>query len=115
MAKAKDDGIEQFGLGPESLELIRHIFHGHPEVHEVKIFGSRAMGRFDNHSDVDLALWGDLNQGLIARILGELDELPLPYNFDVKAYESIRHEPLKRHIDKFGKVLYIIPTSSRPR
>ncbi len=26
----------------------------------------------------------------------ELDELPLPYTFDVKAYEAIKHAPLKR-------------------
>ena len=108
MAKAKDAGIEQFGLSSEALALIRQVFRGHPEVREVKIFGSRAMGRFENHSDVDLALWGDMNEGLIARILGELDELPMPYTFDVKAYESIKHEPLKRHIDEVGRILYIV-------
>jgi predicted nucleotidyltransferase len=108
MAKAKDAGIERFGLGSEALELIRRVFRGHPEVREVKIFGSRAMGRFENHSDVDLAVWGDLNQGLIARMLRELDELPLPYTFDVQAYESIKHEPLKRHIDEVGRILYDI-------
>lgn len=106
MAETKSVGIEQFGLTPEALELLREVFRRHPEVREVKIFGSRAMGRSENHSDVDLALWGDLNQALIARIMGELDELPLPYTFDVRAYESIRHEPLKRHIDEFGRVLY---------
>jgi len=112
MAKTKDAGIEPFGLTPEALEHIRQVFRGHPEVHEVKIFGSRAMSRFENHSDVDLALWGDLNRDLIARILAELDELPLPYTFDVKAYESIKHEPLKRHIDKVGKILYTVEDSS---
>jgi hypothetical protein len=44
----------------------------------------------------------------------ELDELPLPYTFDVRAYESIRHEPLKRHIDEFGKTLCRNPASSPP-
>jgi len=112
MAKAKDAGIEQFGLSPESLALIRRVFQGHPEVREVKIFGSRAMGRFENHSDVDLALWGNLNQDLIARIFAELDELPLPYTFDVKAYGSIKHEPLKRHIDEVGRILYTVKGSS---
>jgi len=33
----------------------------------------------------------------------ELDELPLAYTFDVKAYEAVKHTPLKRHIDEFGK------------
>ena len=106
MVEAKSDGIEQFGLKPEALELIREAFRRHPEVREVRIFGSRAMGRFENHSDVDLALWGDLDPAMIARIMGELDELPLPYAFDVQAYESISHELLKRHIDEFGSVLY---------
>ncbi|MFH1715745.1 MAG: nucleotidyltransferase domain-containing protein [Planctomycetota bacterium] len=115
MAKAKDAGIEPFGLKPEALALIRRVFRGHPEVREVKIFGSRAMGGFENHSDVDLALWGDLNQGLIARIFGELDELPLPYTFDVKVYEAIKHAPLKRHIDEVGKILYEGQSSSPSR
>jgi len=57
---------------------------------------------------VDLALSGDLNLRLIGQIVRELDELPLPYTFDVKAYEAIKHPPLKRHIDEFGKTLYAI-------
>lgn len=113
MVVAKSDGIEPLGLRAEALELIRQAFRRHPEVREVRIFGSRAMGRFGNRSDVDLALWGDLDQALIARIMGELDELPLPYTFDVKAYESINHEPLRHHVEECGKVLYL--TADRPR
>jgi hypothetical protein len=44
----------------------------------------------------------------------ELDELPLPYTFDVKVYESIRHEPLNRRIDEFGKTLYRVPAFPPP-
>ena len=72
----------------------------------MKIFGSRAIGRFEDYSDVDLALWGDLDLHLIGRVLRELDELPLPYTFDVKVYEMIKHPSLKRHIDEVGKILY---------
>ncbi len=115
MAEAKSTRIgEDFGLRPEALELIRDVFRRHSEVRRVEVFGSRALGRFEDQSDIDLALWGDLSPGLIARIMQELDELPLPYTFDVKAYESIRHEPLKRHIDEFGKTLYRNPGSSLP-
>jgi len=106
MFEAKNAGAERFGVSPEALELIREVFRRHPEVREVRVFGSRAMGRFEDHSDVDLALWGDLDQALIARIMSELDELPLPYTFDVQPYESIKHEPLKPHINEFGRVLY---------
>jgi len=107
MVEGKGTGIAyEFGLRSEDLELIRAVFRRHPEVRQVKIFGSRATGHFEDASDVDLALWGDLNPALLGRVLGELDELPLPYAFDVEAYESISHPPLKRHIDEVGKALY---------
>lgn len=108
MVEGKGTGVEGLGFGfkSKSLELICKVFRRHPEVHKVKIFGSRATAHFEEYSDVDLALWGDLNFGLIGRILRELDELPLPYKFDVKAYESIKHAPLKEHIDRVGQVLY---------
>lgn len=108
MVEGKETAIDNsgFGLKSKSLELIRKVFRQHPEVCRVKIFGSRATSHFEDCSDVDLALWGDLNFGLIGRILRELDELPLPYKFDVKAYDSIKQAPLKQHIDKVGKILY---------
>jgi len=87
---------ERFGLAPAALERIRAVFGGHPEVRTAKIFGSRATGRFEDGSDVDLDLWGELDPGLMGRILAELDELPLPYTFDVKAYEPINPPPLRR-------------------
>jgi len=91
MAEGKGPGIEEsFGLRPEALELIRGVFRRHPEVQRVEVFGSRAMGRFEDHSDVDLALWGDLDLGRIGRIARELDELPLPYTFDIKAVPQPR-------------------------
>ena len=109
IAQAKEAGAGQFGLRAEALDLIRGVFRRHSEVREVKIFGSRATGHFEKQSDVDLALWGALDQPLIARIMAELDELPLPYTFDVQAYDSIKHEPLRHHIDEFGQVLYSTP------
>lgn len=106
MAETKGLSVETFGLDARALELIRDVLRQHREVREAKVFGSRAMARFEKNSDVDLALWGDLDQRLIGRILGELDELPLPYMFDVQAYDAIRHTPLKQHIDEVGKTLY---------
>ena len=106
MAQAKDIDIETFGLGPQGLNLVREVFARHSEVSEVKVFGSRAMDRFEPGSDVDLAVWGDINLDLIARIAAELDQLPLPYKFDVQAYDAIQHLPLKEHIDRIGRTLF---------
>ena len=67
----------------------------------MKLFGSRAKGCHTPASDIDLALWGvDALQA--ESIAAELDELPLPYRFDVKAYESIKEDSLREHIQRKG-------------
>ena len=84
----------------ESL-LINSVLEQHPEVSLVTLFGSRAKGCHTNASDIDLALWGvDALQA--EAIASELDELPLPYRFDVKAFESIKQESLREHIERKG-------------
>jgi predicted nucleotidyltransferase len=115
LTKAECAGTGRFGLDPRALRLIRGVFRMHAEVQEVRIYGSRSTGHFEKQSDVDLALWGDVDRALIARIMAELDELPLPYTFDVQAYDSINHEPLKRHIDEVSKVLYSSEELEAPR
>ena len=96
-----------FGLSEKALDMIVSVFRGIPEVREVRMFGSRAMGMERGNSNIDLALWGDIDQGLLGRISLELDELSLPYLFDVKVYDQIEYEELKRHIDEHGKLFYM--------
>jgi len=94
------------GLTEREEDLIRGVFRQHPEVEEARLFGSRAKGTARPNSDVDLALWGPLSFTLMAHIAGELDELPLPYMFDVQAFEQIRYLPLRKHIQRVGKPFY---------
>ena len=96
-----------FGLTGREQDLICSVLDGYLEVIGAKIFGSRAKGNFRPNSDIDLALWGNISFVTLAAIAGELDELPLPYTFDVEAYDSIRHEPLRKHIDRAGKTFYV--------
>jgi predicted nucleotidyltransferase len=98
--------MNAFGLKDSERELIRGILRRHPEVAEAKIFGSRAKGNSQPGSDIDLALWGNVSASLVATIAGELDELPLPYAFDVQAYDAINHQPLREHIDRVGQTFY---------
>jgi uncharacterized protein len=98
--------MTDFGLTPEAQKLITDIFKRHPQVERVEVFGSRAMGNYEDSSDIDLVLWGDVDTRLQGEIMLELDELPLPYTFDVKIYHTINHQPLKEHIDKYAKLLY---------
>ena len=98
--------MNRFGLTDSEQEMIRDVLRRHDEVTEARIFGSRAKGNSQPNSDIDLALWGNISLSALAAIAGELDELPLPYTFDVQAYETIRHQPLREHIDRVGQSFY---------
>jgi predicted nucleotidyltransferase len=98
--------MNDYLLSETEQNLLRSVLERHPQVSLAKIFGSRAKGVAMQNSDIDLALWGDLSPFLIRTISGELDELPLPYSFDVVAYQSLRHEPLRQHVDRVGKTFY---------
>jgi predicted nucleotidyltransferase len=94
------------GLTGRELESFASIFRRHPEVERVCLFGSRAKGGYRPESDVDLAVWGGLTPWGVESLAGELDELPTPYLFDVKKYETIRLPALREHIDRVGVELY---------
>ena len=88
-------------LTDREASLISSVLNQHPEVSQVKLFGSRAKGCHTPASDIDLALWGA--SALQAEsIAAELDELPLPYRFDIKAFESIKQDSLREHIQRKG-------------
>ncbi len=90
------------GLSARDLGLIRDVLARHREVTGAILFGSRAKGTAQPSSDVDLALEGDMTALQAESIAGELDELPLPYRFDVKAAARIQHAPLIEHIARVG-------------
>jgi predicted nucleotidyltransferase len=93
-------------LKPSELGMIRGVFRRHPEVKAVKLFGSRAKGTHAPCSDIDLALWGDVDALRAETIAAELDELPLPYQYDVKPFHLIKLRPLREHIERVGITVY---------
>jgi predicted nucleotidyltransferase len=96
-------------LTPREFSLLEDVFRAHPEISEVRLFGSRAKGTHKPHSDVDLALWGRINSLQTEAIAGELDELPLPYHFDVVAFDLIKLQSLREHIERVGIRLFPEP------
>jgi predicted nucleotidyltransferase len=78
----------------------------HPEIIAAVLFGSRAKMSHQPESDIDLALHGNLDSLRAESIAAELDELPLPYRFDVKAYSGIRSAQLRDHIQRVGVVIF---------
>ena len=93
-------------LSPSELDLISSVFRRHPEVASVTLFGSRAKGTHSVSSDVDLALSGAVDPLRAESIAAELDDLPLPYRFEVQSMRHIENPDLLDHIRRVGIVVY---------
>ncbi len=94
--------MSQAQLTPAQIALIRGVLARHAEVSGALLFGSRAKGTAAPSSDIDLALEGIDDPLQAEAIAGELEELPLPYRFDVIALAALRHAPLLAHIRRVG-------------
>lgn len=90
------------GLSERETALIKDVLNRHPEIQGVILYGSRATGTAGLSSDIDLALEGISDPLKAAAIASELDELPLPYKFDVRAMDTLRSTPLLESIRASG-------------
>lgn len=93
-------------LKPEEMNMVRSILRSHPEVETATLFGSRAKGTHSDRSDVDLVVTGNVEPLRAEGIASELDELPLPYRFEVQPLAHICHPPLLEHIRRVGIQIY---------
>ena len=98
-------------LTVRELSLIIEVFRRHPEIAAAKLFGSRAKGTSTPRSDVDIAVWGDVDALRAEAIAAELDELPLPYRFEVKSFALIKLRTLREHIERVGIPVYPEPAN----
>ena len=97
----------RFGLDEKIIRQIKDIFNKYPQVEKAIIYGSRAKGNHARGSDIDLVLEGSgLNLTVINKVCMDLDDLMLPYTFDVSAYDQITNQDLIDHIQRVGKVFY---------
>jgi predicted nucleotidyltransferase len=96
------------GLNDTDIEKIRAIFSLHKELEKVVLYGSRAKGTYKPASDIDLVLVGDdLNLTIHQAIENELDDLLLPYKFDVSLFCQIENKELIHHIERVGIVFFV--------
>jgi predicted nucleotidyltransferase len=96
-----------FGLDYETINRVQEVIAGRPEIARAVLYGSRAKGNYKVGSDIDLALFGKgLSLTTIQKLQEELDELYLPYLFDLTIHEQISNQDLRDHIARVGKVFY---------
>lgn len=95
------------GLNDTDIEKIRAVFKLHKEIEKAFLYGSRAKGTYKPASDIDLVLFGDaLNLTIQQAIENELDDLLLPYKFDVSLFQQIENKELISHIERVGSVFF---------
>jgi predicted nucleotidyltransferase len=86
---------------------LKQVFSRFPAVEKVILYGSRAMGTYRRGPDIDITLLGkNLSKQTIFDIRDEIEELYLPYSFDISIFDRINNEDLIDHIRRVGKVFY---------
>ena len=93
-------------LPPATIRKLAEIFAAHPDLAKVILYGSRATGKANPRSDIDLAAVGMPDALRLGRLALDIEDPSIPQKCDLQAYESIRYAPLKRHIDAFGITIY---------
>ena len=93
-----------FGLPEYVLNELKRYFASKPAILEVWIFGSRALGTAEKGSDIDFAVTSSEDHDTSLRIMGDLDELKLPYLFDVVDLKFVINASLRDHIKRVGKI-----------
>lgn len=94
------------GLDPETVNKIKGACARIETIDMVVLYGSRAKGNYHAGSDIDITLAG-LNLtsvNAVYPLMIELDELYLPYTFDISIFNNIDNAGLRNHIEKGGKV-----------
>ena len=89
------------------MERIQTVLKNHQFVEQVIIYGSRAKGNYKPYSDIDITLVGpNIDLTLQNKIENDLDDLLLPYKFDVSVYYKILNKDLVDHINRIGKIIF---------
>lgn len=99
---------DQFGLTVDVIERIRAALAGFDQIHIATLYGSRAKGNYKPGSDIDLTLTtaGELPKSFLNRVAVALEELDLPYSFDISLLQYIDNPNLIDHINRVGVEFY---------
>jgi predicted nucleotidyltransferase len=98
------------GLPAAAVAKIQATLAAFPAIEQATLYGSRALGRHRPGSDIDLTLSGaDLDSRTLALLDAALDDLLLPWRFDLSLQASLQSPELIDHIQRVGQVLYRRP------
>ncbi|MCC5930629.1 MAG: nucleotidyltransferase domain-containing protein [Cyclobacteriaceae bacterium] len=98
-----------FGLQQKDIDALKRCFAQYPEIEQVLLYGSRAMGNYRKGSDIDLTIKGNLDHRNLLKLETELDDLLLPYKIDLSLYHKIKNPDLAEYIQRVGLLFYKKP------
>jgi predicted nucleotidyltransferase len=96
----------KFGLKEYNIIKINQIFAQNKKIEKVLLYGSRAIGNYKEGSDIDLTIIGNIEFQELQRIINDLDDLLLPYKFDISIFSDINNKDLIDHIKRVGIIFY---------
>ncbi len=99
--------MNNHGLNDLQLNAIKKILAPFAsKIQQVGLFGSRATGAYRLNSDIDLVVYGNLNEAEQNRLYTLFKDSNLSINVDVNVYHLITYPPLKQHIDEACQILF---------
>ena len=95
------------GLPENAVERLCAIFADYPSISRVILYGSRAMGTSRPGSDVDLVIEAEsMSLTELLAIENRIDDLLLPWKFDLSLRHTIDNPDLQEHIKRVGVIFY---------
>ncbi|MFS0772345.1 nucleotidyltransferase family protein [Sphingomonas sp. 1P08PE] len=94
-------------IGPADRQALRHVLAAFADrIDSVALFGSRATGRARPNSDIDIVIYGMLDQAAVDRLWSLLEDSALSVSVDIVAYGDGVYPPLRQHIDRTARPLF---------
>jgi type I restriction enzyme S subunit len=96
------------GLNTDEALVIKQCLEQFPQIYKVIIYGSRATGKHRPGSDIDITLIGNglSTKNTLHPLAEALDNLLLPYTFDISIFSQLPTPELIKHILEKGLVFY---------
>lgn len=96
-----------YGLSDAAINKLIQVFAQYDTVQQVILYGSRAKGNYSEGSDVDLTLKGkDIDFSSMQGISNDIEQLLLPYLFDISIFNTLQNKDLVDHIQRVGVSIY---------
>jgi predicted nucleotidyltransferase len=97
------------GLTEAPCQRLLAVLQGQPAVEAIWLYGSRAMGRHRDGSDIDLALDGSrLSHAELLGLMVAIDDLLLPWQVDLSLRQQLPAD-LQAHIARVGRCIWRRP------